>query len=329
LAAVIHPLKCGCGCQSEELFKECSWLDFELQVIDLMLQSLTEKDDNEDEPGTDAFASVESGLAARWASAIRDRGEAVRRYLAEALGANASTQRITVALQHMDETMSHTFDDVADITDWSLAEAINTGIIAHPAAVLIGTNGASLIAGRGTILEATQSVAHFHEGLVAAAKYSTNNFFNTQVIPAVEREVEKLFNNAQPNLSPILNVLDNRLRSVPYWNVVANAAASRAYHYGYAKAAEALGYTYYEFVAVMDKRTSEICRHMNGKKFTVSAAVDIMQRSADAESPEDLKQIQPWITVDQAKSMDTEALKNNGVLIPPLHGSCRSTIKVI
>lgn len=193
--------------------------------------------------------------------------------------------------------------------------------------------GARVTALAGTVLEGAPSAIRIMEGVVAASKYYTNQFFNTYVIPEIQQRVRLLIDgtpfNEVPDLTDLRAILDRRLRSVPYWKLVANAAASRGYHYGYLKAAALRGVTGYRFVAVLDSRTSDVCRYMNGRVFNVAKAVSLMERVAGAENIEQVKTEMPWRPFKDIDGLDTEALQELGVMVPPLHGNCRSTLVIV
>jgi len=174
--------------------------------------------------------------------------------------------------------------------------------------------------------------ARMQEGMLKASKYYTNQFFNTQVMPALFKAIELGVGSAGDNLifSTIKEVLHERLKTVPYWRVVANAAASRAYHYGVLKSAQSAGRRFYQYHAVLDAKTSEVCWALHGRTWAVADAVALMERIAEAE-PEEVKTLAPWL-----RYKDIEPLLSNpfgldalGIIIPPVHGNCRSTVVLI
>lgn len=169
-------------------------------------------------------------------------------------------------------------------------------------------------------------------GMSLSAKYYTNRYFNehvmTAVVDAVHVAVLNGLANDQNQIRAIHTLLDRRLRSVPYWNIVANGAASRAYHYGYIKTGEAHGFTTIGFQATMDSKTSQICRDMNGKQWHIRQLSDLADRIADANGDE-IKTVAPWMKPADIEGMDETQLALAGVAIPPLHGRCRSRLVFI
>jgi len=171
-------------------------------------------------------------------------------------------------------------------------------------------------------------------GMVRSAKYATNNYFNTQVMPSLLDAVNSAVLNGSANdageLEAIRAMLDRRLRSVPYWNLVANAAASRAYHFGLLKAAQASGnYTEIELYNPNDARTSAICRALVGTRWRIADLSLLADRIADAVDVDEVKTITPWLKPSEIAGKSADELLALGVAIPPLHGRCRSKLLLV
>lgn len=148
-----------------------------------------------------------------------------------------------------------------------------------------------------------------------------------------------------------------------YWEVVSLSFANRARNYGTLSSFGEAGIERFIWDSVLDEVTTETCRFFHGKKFTVAGAIDTFKRAEKAKDPEDLKQIQPWISqgvdddgkpilfsrnADGGKNVIAEiispgigesdrvgqyspkmtdsALLGNGFSMPPIHGLCRSTV---
>ena len=169
------------------------------------------------------------------------------------------------------------------------------------------------------------------EAMVEQTEFYTNEFFNRVIVPDIQDQINKLLTDVGTfetvSLSDIREKLDQRLKSVPYWRVVANSASSRAYHYGYLKAAQFQGFRGFRFVAVIDKVTSKQCRFLDGKEWWLADAVNIIERVALSKEPDAAKTMTPWLPPDEILSMNNQQLIDAGVVIPPIHGNCRSTIQ--
>lgn len=166
-------------------------------------------------------------------------------------------------------------------------------------------------------------------GMAASSKYYTNNYFNTYVFPTVADAAHSAVLNGRINdggeLEAIHALLNRRLRSVPYWNLVANAAASRAYHYGYIKAGILTGYNKVRYQATLDERTSVICQSLHGTVWDARDVSLLLDRIADARG-EEIKQVAPWLPASQVAGLTPAELIVAGVVVPPIHGRCRSKL---
>lgn len=111
-----------------------------------------------------------------------------------------------------------------------------------------------------------------------------------------------------------------------YWRLVGGAAIVRARSYGAVIRMQHSGVATFRFVAVMDERTSPICREMNGRIFTIEQASTHIERVTGATSPEAVKTTSPWVPPSQVMGKSPVELAAMGVILPPLHGNCRSKV---
>ena len=111
-----------------------------------------------------------------------------------------------------------------------------------------------------------------------------------------------------------------------YWNVVAAAGTVRARTFGSLGSFEQAKVETYRFRSLMDARTSSICAHLNGRIFRVARALEQRDAWLGAEDPEEAKAAHPWPKLEHVQHLDTDALEEAGVMMPPLHGHCRSVI---
>ncbi len=116
-------------------------------------------------------------------------------------------------------------------------------------------------------------------------------------------------------------------RSLSYWETVAAAAAVRASTYGVLGSFEQIGLATFVFSAVLDARTSAICEHLHGRTFSVATAAAQRDAFLAAPDPDAAKAIHPWPDPARVVALKTDAeLQAAGVMVPPLHGRCRSTL---
>lgn len=109
-----------------------------------------------------------------------------------------------------------------------------------------------------------------------------------------------------------------------YWKNVSNTAASRVFHYGSMLAADAAGLSKCTYHAVVDDRTTEFCKSIDGKTILLSNAIlkaeDIMNQTAEEMLSSDY-----WQAVNDLAAAKSTAIVKNGLTLPPFHGHCRTT----
>lgn len=89
-----------------------------------------------------------------------------------------------------------------------------------------------------------------------------------------------------------------------YANVVAANAVSRARSYSEMASYTEAGIEYLEVMAMLDERTTEICRYMDGQIISVRQCADLSAKAAAAQQPEDIYRITPFMEVHRAKDQD-------------------------
>jgi len=151
-------------------------------------------------------------------------------------------------------------------------------------------------------------------------------------------------------------------RSRDYWEVVSMVFTNRARTFTQLGAFAEAGIQRFRFEAVLDEATSEVCRFMHGKVFTVERAMDRFRQVERARDPERIREEQPFVQVgaddegnevlfyerggrrravaqvdepavgqrdevgQYSRELSPAQLEAAGVCVPPLHGRCRSTI---
>jgi hypothetical protein len=124
------------------------------------------------------------------------------------------------------------------------------------------------------------------------------------------------------------------------YNRVASSSVNRARNWGGMFSLEEAEFDEYVFRAVMDQRTSRICREMNGRVFSVPKVMDKVREALDG-LPSAIESVAPWPTFDRERGdffirraggreylsgRSRDWLEASGVALPPLHGNCRSVI---
>ncbi len=157
-------------------------------------------------------------------------------------------------------------------------------------------------------------------------------------------------------------------RRKPYWDNIASIYANRGRTFSQISSFQEAGIKRYKFEAIMDEATSNICRYMHGKTFSVDEGIKRIDEVERLRDPEKIRDVQPFVqdgvddegkpimyyggrapgerrvtvaritesglgTKDKRGSfsggLKNEQLSNAGISMPPLHGKCRSTVVAI
>ena len=113
--------------------------------------------------------------------------------------------------------------------------------------------------------------------------------------------------------------------------MISSLHTSRLASWGFFGEADMLGLETYRLTAVLDGRTSEWCKMIDGYEFTVERGYDHIERALSAEDPEQLKTIHPWPKQDKVSmamwgEMTTDELADLGYDVPPFHPNCRTMV---
>lgn len=116
--------------------------------------------------------------------------------------------------------------------------------------------------------------------------------------------------------------------------MIASLNTSRLATWGFTAEAEVRGITRYKLNAVLDGRTSEFCRMINGKVFEVADARKKVLEVLHVQNPEDLKTVQPWpkqtkANLAELSKLSASQLTERGLHIPPFHPGCRTMCQAI
>lgn len=125
-----------------------------------------------------------------------------------------------------------------------------------------------------------------------------------------------------------------------YWQAVTTNSLNLARSYTLLSTMKANNIRGYRIVAVIDSRTTNICLALDGKEFLVSQAFPMFDNIANATSIEELSQYKPMVTQDKegnyyangeqfGANVASDQLTRMGVMFPPFHWGCRSTLQAI
>ncbi len=117
-----------------------------------------------------------------------------------------------------------------------------------------------------------------------------------------------------------------------YFDLLADHNATRIAEIGHITGYERAGVEYAEIVAVLDERTSPICRHLHGRLIPMSALSDQKGRLLDAARRLDMKAAkaaQPMLSGASEAAVllepKTSKIVAQGIGMPPYHFRCRTT----
>lgn len=132
-----------------------------------------------------------------------------------------------------------------------------------------------------------------------------------------------------------------------YWETVAAVHVNRGRSFSAAVSYAQGGVTSYEVVAVLDERTTDVCRMMNGTILSVDSALDSFDSFEDAKDIDEVKAVSnPFMrregdsivlpsgtrvaTVGPrggfSKVLSSTKMNTNGINMPPYHYRCRTTV---
>lgn len=112
-------------------------------------------------------------------------------------------------------------------------------------------------------------------------------------------------------------------------DVSANITGTRVSAYGMLHEARARGISRYRIDAVLDDRTTDICRNMNGREFSVEDAFSRTQMVLNIDDPQAVAEFAPFPDINQLKGETNQRLQQNGFDVPPFHFLCRSVVVLV
>lgn len=130
---------------------------------------------------------------------------------------------------------------------------------------------------------------------------------------------------------------------IELYNRVAATSVNRANNWGGVFSLQEAGIDEYVIRAVLDERTSKICRFMDGKVFQVARAMSLVNQVLEGP-PETVETLSPWPVYDSSrddfylpqregkpylKEQSVDFLQDQGLSLPPYHANCRTVYVVV
>ncbi len=149
------------------------------------------------------------------------------------------------------------------------------------------------------------------------------------------------------------NAFGNTVDNPKYWDMVGSSWMNRTRNISSLQTFDDGGFDEYEILAVVDERTSQICKQMNGKRFSIKKQLRIETKATEGEELDSLTKKTPWLTTRQGEDGDVtigvkrgngrftpvatngdlskspQNLQRLGIAMPPFHGFCRTTVVVV
>ncbi|MGI4991060.1 hypothetical protein ACRXCV_00390 (plasmid) [Halobacteriovorax sp. GFR7] len=186
---------------------------------------------------------------------------------------------------------------------------------------------------RDLIADATQDeYLKKHVNLMKASIEKTETIIQERAMKAIEALAVQGKVTKAEKIREFVSFMDDSAGLAGENNIklISSLHSSRLAQYGFTVEAQVRAITFYGINAVLDGRTSDICKHMHGKVFPVEYAYEQSIKLLATEDPDELKYLAPWATkasdLALLKSMNTSELMAAGWAIPPFHPYCRTYI---
>jgi hypothetical protein len=112
-----------------------------------------------------------------------------------------------------------------------------------------------------------------------------------------------------------------------YANVVANNGVQRSRAFAEVSSYVEGGIEYAELVSVLDQRTTDICRYLDGQIISVGNIVEILNQTLEITNPEEIKQVAPWVSTRRdPTSGQSQLVTRNGVVLADIIRSGRGNL---
>ena len=148
------------------------------------------------------------------------------------------------------------------------------------------------------------------------------NSFRRVLMPRIRTRVDRIFqsldNASLSDMTALRNSIYNHYQKSAYSRVLANSYANRVYNWASLANARARGVTTYRYNAILDDRTSSICRHYNGQEFRVIDALPNAESALESTIEGGMETIDPFPTQQQTEDILAGA-ENAYIPYPPLH----------
>ena len=197
----------------------------------------------------------------------------------------------------------------------------------------IWSSGAELITDAGTIIA---DVARDQDAIDFFVKQQRFDF--GKILKGMDKELKQAtldsIRGVGKNQKEIIELLDKAVpkimkdrHTMNHYRMVISNAANKSRNFSRTLTFEEIGVQKLEIVAIIDRKTSDICRTMNGRRIEVRRATSYV-REVMATDPDEVVKKYPWPKAVPTGVSTENILDEINVTLPPYHGRCRTTTVV-
>jgi len=173
--------------------------------------------------------------------------------------------------------------------------------------------------------------------------YWIGNYYKEQIAEKIGKDLDEYFKkillegmNRQAAGKYLKEMLKDKFEKpegyrgsiLNYFEGFANHVITQTREFAHVDAYERAGIEYIKIHAVLDSRTSLICRELNGRVIKVNKLIEQRNKILNARTPEEAKKYSKWFTTKEILSKiyhkETDELPS-GIGLPPYHFHCRTT----
>lgn len=198
------------------------------------------------------------------------------------------------------------------------------------------------IQAQGIATQRLPSVINWFENAMNFDYGNIYNDFRSDLRSAIKNALQGKAGSSQSIIEKAANAkkaLQSQMTDTALTNryrLVVDNAVSKARNFSQILSFEELGFARFQFQAIIDKKTSNICRVLNGKTVEVKFAVKYVENVLATEPDQVVKKF-PWESgknwpsspEDIAKADWRSLLEKSSVQLPPFHGFCRTIVTLV
>ncbi|HMQ79205.1 MAG TPA: minor capsid protein [Ignavibacteria bacterium] len=154
---------------------------------------------------------------------------------------------------------------------------------------------------------------HYSKNLKAKFDEITSGYFDS------DKTLQQIADDFEKNFKNLTN------QGEQYFYDLAEHQTNTVRELGKVNGFEQANVQYYEIRAIIDDRTSDICRRMNGTIFPVERAIEYRDNILNLNDPEKIKEASPWLSPEEVQALPADAADlPPGLSLPPYHFRCRT-----